>query len=93
MGNKIWINWENKKVLTNRGERFDEINRIYSQIVKDDNQLAIYLYNKYNTMVDMFTSLLNKENNINDVYKDFDNWCYIQACNRVQDTFEEIELK
>ena len=93
MGNKIWIDWENKKVLTNPCEHFNETNRIYSQIIQDNNQLAIYLYHRYNTMVDMFTSLLNEKDNINDIYKDFDNWCYTQACDQMRNIYQEIELK
>lgn len=93
MADKIWIAWESRKVLTNRGEHFDEINRIYSKIVKDDKQLETYLYNRFNSMADMFKILLNQEENINNIYTDFDNWCYNRAKERVREAFEEIELK
>lgn len=93
MANKIWINWENRKVLTNRGEHFDEINRIYSEIVKDDGQLTSFLCSRYDGIADFFNSLLSEETKFYDLYTDFDNWCYNRAKEQVRETFEEIELK
>ena len=93
MADKIWIDWENKKVLTSISEHFDEINKVYSEIVKDDKELTSFLYSKYSGMADFFNSLLSEETNFYDLYKDFDNWCHNRASEQVRNTFEEIELK